>query len=195
MTGYIYIAGSFLNVNRSNCGQSSEWIDNDPHFWSMPPTWGICRPDLREKVNQDDVVFYVLPRASRHPQMIFGYLTVAAKITHEQAFQRETLRSKRMGNKNPNGNIIVDERGRYNRYDKGAHERNFARIKRNYVVGDPDRSHFLTDRQIRRLAPHVVQRLSSILGRTGNRIFDIVSRYGATLTTQQVGQLIEWLHA
>jgi hypothetical protein len=193
MTGYMYIAGSFHNVSRSQCGRGADWVDNDPHFWTTLPTWGICRPDLRERVEEDDVVFFVLPLASRHPQMVFGYLTVDEIITHAQAFSRQELRSKRMGNKNPNGNIIVDSRGRYNRYDAGMHEANFDRIRHRYVIGDPRRSQFLGASKIRRLAPQFLETLCNVIGRTGDRVVDIVSRYGRTLSAQQTQTLIEWL--
>ena|ERR1035438_4093402 len=103
--GYIYIASAFETVNRSVCGQKRSWVDNDPHFWTSPPTWGICRNDLRTGAEIGDVIFFVLPRRGRHPQMIFGFLKVAKKISHLEAFARPELRSKRMGNKMPNGNI------------------------------------------------------------------------------------------
>jgi len=193
MKGYIYIAGSFDNVNRSACGQGDDWIDNDPHFWTSPPTWGICRPDLRERVVEDDVIFFVLPAQARHPQMVFGYLTVADIITHSQAYARGDLESKRMGNKSPIGNILVDELGRYNRYDANAHRDNFDRIQRRYVVADPSRSLFLTDRQIRRLAPDFLAVLSRIMGRTAERPIDLISRFGAGISPHQIEQLKSWL--
>jgi len=194
VTGYIYIAGSFLNVNRSRCGPGGEWIDNDPHFWTDPPTWGICRPDLREKVIEGDVVFFVLPLASRHPQMIFAYLTVRENITHVEAFSRPELQSKRMGPHVPNGNIIVDEKGCYNRYDLGAHRDNFERIRKHYVIGDSYSSRLFGDRQIRALAPTFIETLSSILEETGARAIDIVSRYGRALSPEQVVKLTDWLN-
>jgi len=193
MSGYIYIAGSFLNVNRSACGQGGEWIDNDPHFWTHPPTWGICRPDLREKVGEGDVVFFVLPAKARQPQMIFGYLSVKKKVTHVQAYNTADLRSKRMGNKIPNGNIIVDERGAYNRFDGGAHREGFDRIKQHYVIGDPNGSKFLSGTEIRRRAPMFLNTLSSIMHKPGGRVIDIVSRYGSTLSEAQTIGLIAWL--
>ena len=55
MKGFIYIAGTFEKVSQPK--DKSDWRDNDPHFWSSPPTWGICRPDLRERVDIGDYVF------------------------------------------------------------------------------------------------------------------------------------------
>ena len=97
MPGYIYIASAFETVNRSSCGQAGSWIDNDPHFWTDPPTWGICRPDLRAGASEQDVVYFVLPKHGQHPQMIFAYLTIKEIITHAEAFWRPELLSKRMG--------------------------------------------------------------------------------------------------
>ena len=193
MKGFIYIAASFLTVNRSKCGQGGAWIDNDPHFWTQPPTWGICRNDLRRRANVGDYIFYVLPKRGRHPQTIFAYLKIREKITHIAAFNRQDLRSKRMGNKNPNGNIIVDKYCRYNRYDAGAHKRIFHKIKDEYVIGDKSKTKMLSDRNIRSLAPDFISTLSSIIGIAGDRPIDIISRKGRELSDDQVNKLLLWL--
>jgi hypothetical protein len=39
MQGRIYISGAFTNLNYVKCKPNNEWLDNDPHFWSNPPTW------------------------------------------------------------------------------------------------------------------------------------------------------------
>jgi hypothetical protein len=192
--GYIYIASAFETVNRSVCGQKGSWVDNDPHFWTSPPTWGICRNDLRAGADIGDFVFFVLPRRGRHPQMIFGFLKIVEKISHIEAFPRGDLRSKRMGNKMPNGNIIVDATGGYNRFDAGAHRHMFDKIKRHYVVGSEADSRMLTSEEILRLAPKFVKTLGSILGIHGGRAFDIISRKGRVLTARQVKSLLAWLN-
>jgi len=87
MSGYIYIASAFETVSRSSCGQAGSWIDNYPHFWTDPPTWGICRPDLRAGASEKDVVYFVLPKHGRHPQMILAYLTIKEIITHTEHFR------------------------------------------------------------------------------------------------------------
>lgn len=195
MKGYIYIAGAFHTVNRSKCGRGGAWVDNDPHFWtpSEPPTWGICRNDIRKKVEPGDYVFFVLPRHCRHPQMIFAWLQVDKKIKHLEAYHSRGLPSKRMGNKNPNGNIIVDANGRYNRFDGGVHRYKFERIKDDYVVGKPSSSEMLDDQRIRRLAPGFVPTLVSVMGIPGNRAIDVISRAGRTLDERQVSALLSWL--
>jgi hypothetical protein len=155
---------------------------------------GICRNDLRAGADVEDFVFFVLPRRGRHPQMIFGFLKVVEKISHIEAFPRPDLRSKRMGDKMPNGNIIVDSGGRYNRFDGGVHKHKFERIKRHYVVGSEAESRMLTSEEIRRLAPKFLGTLSSVLGVQGDRAIDIISRKGRVLTARQVKSLLAWLN-
>jgi len=194
MPGYIYIASAFETVNRSSCGQAGSWIDNDPHFWTDPPTWGICRPDLRAGASEKDVVYFVLSKHGRHPQMIFAYLTIKEIITHTQAFARPELLSKRMGNKTPNGNIIVNARGEYNRFDAGMHFDKFDRIKLRYAIGDPAESRMLSSREIQRLAPSFIRQLSCTIGKQGTSAVDFISRKGRKLTLSQVQALMHWLN-
>ena len=194
MKGYIYIASAFETVNRSVSGQKGSWIDNDPHFWTSPPTWGICRNDLRARVEPGDVIFFVLPRRGRHPQMIFGFLTIAEIISHSEAFGRRELRAKRMANKTPNGNIIVDSNGVYNRYDGGAHRSKFEKIRLHYAIGSESNSRMLTAAEITRLAPALVPVLSSVIGLDGTRAIDLISRYGRRLNETQVRSLLKWLN-
>jgi len=194
MKGYIYIASAFETVNRSACGQKGSWVDNDPHFWTSPPTWGICRNDLRAKADVGDVIFFVLPRRGRHPQMIFGFLTIAEIISHVDAFSRVDLRSKRMGRNTPNGNIIVEAGGRYNSFDGNAHRHKFDKIKLHYAVGSNSGSRMLTANEIRCLAPQFLTTLAAIVGIGGERAIDIISRKGRELTALQVKSLLKWLH-
>lgn len=194
MRGYIYIAGSFKTVNRTTCGQRGSWVDNDPHFWTDPPTWGICRNDLRATAKEEDVVFFVLPKNGRHPQMILGYLTIEKIITHHQAFHTTCLHSKRMGNKLPNGNIIVNAHGAYNRFDAGVHKHKFNKIKDRYAVGDPAKSRILTHAEITKLAPSFLSTLARIVGKPGLRPIDIISRKGAVIPPSQVNELLVWLN-
>lgn len=195
MKGYIYIASAFETVNRSVCGQKGSWVDNDPHFWTSPPTWGICRNDLRARADIGDYIFFVLPRHGRHPQMIFGFLRIEEIVSHNDAFGRADLRSKRMGNKMPNGNIITDAAGGYNRFDGGAHEHKFEKIRRHYVVGSGTESRMLTSEEIRRFAPTFIKTLGSVISVQGERAIDIISRKGRVLTARQVKSLLAWLNS
>ena len=129
MKGFIYIAGAFTELKKGKCQPNKSRLDNDPHFWTSPPTWGICRNDLRKNCNIGDYIFFVLPKASKYPQMVFAYLKVKQIITHIEAFNTQGLKSKQMGNKNPNGNIIVNSSGGYNKFDAGVHKNKFCKIK------------------------------------------------------------------
>jgi hypothetical protein len=193
MKGLMYIAGSFETVDSGKCGRGRGWIDNDPHFWKNPPTWGICRNDLRRKAEEGDYIFFVLPKNAKHPQSIFGYLRVAKIISHMAAYWHADLRSKRMANKNPNGNIIVDHLGNYNRFDGGVHRGIFEKVKQRYVIGDAACSRFLTDFEIKRAAPGFVKALSVILGKRGKTPIELISRYGCELSASQVEQIVAWL--
>ena len=126
--------------------------------------------------------------------MIFGFLKIAEKLSHIEAFRRPDLRCKRMGNKMPNGNIIVEAGGEYNRFDGGAHRHKFDKIKRHYVVGSEAESRMLTSEEIRRLAPTFLKTLGSVLGVQGARAIDIISRKGRVLTAQQARALVTWLN-
>jgi hypothetical protein len=126
--------------------------------------------------------------------MIFGFLEIAETLSHIEAFRRPDLHSKRMGNKLPNGNIIVDAGGEYNRFDGGAHRHKFDRIKSHYVVGSEAKSRMLTSEEIRRLAPTFLKTLGSILGVQGARAIDIISRKGSVLTAKQAMALVAWLN-
>jgi hypothetical protein len=126
--------------------------------------------------------------------MILGFLKIAEKISHIEAFPRPELRSKRMGNKMPNGNIIVEVDGGYNRFDGGVHKHKFEKIKRHYVIGSEAESRMLSPEEIRYLAPRFLWELGSILGLRGDRAIDIISRKGRVLTDRQVKSLLNWLN-
>jgi hypothetical protein len=192
MKGHIYISGAFTSLSRSKCNPLGQ-LDNDPHFWESPPTWGICRPDIREKSKPGEYVFFVLPRRAELPQMIYGYMKIAEIITHAEAYHRPELNLKRMGNKNPNGNVIVDERGLYNRFDAGVHKWNFEKIKRRYAIGIEKKSDFLPPQKIRKLAPEFLPVLNRIFGVNESRVIDVVSRWGSVMSDRQVSEMLEWL--
>lgn len=193
MQGRIYISGAFRTLKRSKCRTGVGWLDNDPHFWTQPSTWGICRTDLRRLISVGDYVFFVLPKGANLPQMIYGYFKVHEKITHLEAYTRPNLRSKRMGNKNPNGNIIVDAKGNYNRFDGGVHRDRFSQIKDYYVIGDGRESEFLTERKIKQLAPVFITVLNDIFGTQKDTVWGVLGRAGRKMSKEQVSRLLGWL--
>jgi hypothetical protein len=145
-------------------------------------------------VRAGDFVFFVLPKRGQLPQMLFGYLKVKETITHTQAHNRVDLVSKRMGNKNPNGNIIVDGNGAYNRFDAGVHRGHFDEIKQFYVVGDRNESRLLKPAEIRRKAPSFMTALSNVFHQAASTPYGIISRKGRRMTGHQVNTLLRWVN-
>ncbi len=196
MKGIIYIAGSFDNVHRSRCAPDAEMLDNDPHFWTSPPTWGICRNDRRNEVSPGDYVFFVLPINGKQPQCLFGYMRIDRIIRHDEAYRDLQLRSKRMAaGKNPNGNILVDANGEYNIHDLEYHRHIFEKVKRRYVVGSIEDSLFLKAEQIRRLAPRFLPFLRRLFNRNGYRAIELISRAGQRLNPVQVRAAVQWMRS
>jgi hypothetical protein len=187
--GRIYIASVFDNLDPFN-GQG---VDNDPHFWYTPPTWGICRTDFRSNVKKDDVVFFVSSKNnSNFPQMIFAYLVVSRTITHDQAFIE--FPDKRMrSNAVVPGNILVDSRGKYNKADEGAHLDRFHEIKNHYVVGQKY-SRMLTIDEINRKAPELDMIINRIFDKKYMKAHEIIGQKGRVLNEKQINKLIDWLN-
>ena len=183
----------FATVDRGKCGGGVGWLDNDPHFWNRPPTWGICRTDFRRAIEVGDYIFFVLPKASELPQTVYGYFRVREKVCHMQAFGRPELRCKRMGNKIPNGNIIVDAQGRYNRFDGCHHKDRFDEIRRYYVIGDTKGSEFLSENRIRKLAPGFLGVLRRVFATRRKSVFRIIGRKGRRMSEEQVRHMLAWL--
>lgn len=190
--GMMYIANSFKTVGRTTSERAHWPVDNDPHFWCLPPTWGICRPDLRKKAVPGQTIFFVLSKQAQHPQMIFGYMKVREIVSHLAAHRK--LPQKRMRGLSPDGNIIVNAAGGYNRWDAWSHEHNFRKIRGRYAIGDPAASRFLTPKQIASKAPQFLEVLRNVLGGEGDRAIDFISRAGRQeLTREQVQALTSWI--
>ena len=178
MEGRIYISGAFTNIKYNKCKPNSKCIDNDPHFWSIPPTWGICRYDFRNRVNPDDYIFFVLPTTAELPQMIYAYMQIEEIITHEEAYNRLELKNKRMKGANPDGNIIVDYLGKYTHYDGGAHKDKFEIIKQRYAIGNTRNSRMLSAKEIQKKSSSFVSILNLIFDCNKLTPFEIISRKG-----------------
>jgi len=192
MTGRIYISGAFTNLNYVRCKPNKDWLDNDPHFWKMPPTWGICRTDYRKMLNQGDYIFFVLPAGTTLPQTIYGYFKIAEHITHDDAYQHYP--AKRMRSQNPNGNIIVDGTGNYNRFDENVHRKKFEAIRKHYIVGDRHDMAFLKKQQIESMAPQFLAVLNNVFVSNASTIFQIIGRKGRVLNNLQTGKLLQWIN-
>ncbi|MDD1779035.1 MAG: hypothetical protein LUQ65_12790 [Candidatus Helarchaeota archaeon] len=192
MEGRIYISSAFTNLRYVKCRPNRDRLDNDPHFWNFPPTWGICRTDFRRMIGQGDYIFFVLPKHTNLPQMIYGYFKIREHIDHITAYRR--FPKKRMRNGNPNGNIIVNADGSYNRFDNGAHRDRFDEIKKHYIVSDPKHFRFLKPADINRLAPSFLETLNTVFKSNATDIFEVIGRKGRVLRDTQVSKLVNWLN-
>lgn len=192
MSGRIYTTGAFINypsnIHRPN---TNSYLESDPHFWSNPPTWGICRTDYRKVIGKGDYVFWVLPKRANLPQMVWAYMEVVDKIDHDQAYLQYP--QKRMCLGQPNGNIIVDATGNYNSLDNGIHFHRFHEIKKYYLVGSTSNCNFLTRQQIINKAPSFLPFLQQLFNAPNKSIFDIIGRKGRSLNTSQVSQLLNYI--
>jgi hypothetical protein len=198
MEGRIYISSAFTNLRYVRCRPNADWLDNDPHFWNSPPTWGICRTDFRRKLSKGDYVFFVLPKNAKDahgeslPQMVYGYFKIKEHIDHLTAYRR--FPQKRMRDTNPNGNIIVNDDGTYNQLDGGVHRERFEQISDHYIVGHSSEKRFLKPAHIRRLAPAFLATLNEIFDSEAPDVFEVIGRKGRVLDDTQVCQLVNWLN-
>jgi hypothetical protein len=191
LEGRIYISSAFINLPGIRCRPNAEWLDNDPHIWNSPPTWGICRTDFRRMLTVGDYIFFVLPKHGELPQMIYAYFKIREHIDHKAAFMR--FPQKRMWNGSPNGNIIVNSRGEYNRYDMGIHEDRFDQVKEHYLVGSWREGKRLSRADICRLAPSLLRKLNGLFLTNARDIFEVIGRKGRILDAAQVKKLLRWI--
>lgn len=194
VANWIYIAGVFNHLD-NNQGQ---WLDNDPHIWTKPFTWGICRPDLRKFVQPDNYVFFILPKSSPHPQMIFAYIRIKEIISHDAAFKEARLNAKRMRNgADPNGNILVDGNGCYNSADGNAHRDRFSWIKQRYAIGYINQSKRISISKIRDRSEYFIEFLNDLFNFQGDQrkdsVVSIITRKGRKLSDDQVRRILKWL--
>ena len=199
MQGRIYISRAFTILPYPGQVPNAHLLDNDPHFWNSPPTWGICRTDFRRRLHEGDYVFFVLPGNAHDgngeilPQMIYGYFKIASHIDHITAYQM--FPQKRMQeNANPNGNIIVNADGTYNQFDNHVHENRFDQIREHYIVGDAEDSQFLEPSRIHELAHSFLPTLNEVFNAEAMGVFEVIGRRGRVLNDVQVNMLLDWLN-
>lgn len=68
-------------------------------------------------------------------------------------------------------------------------------MKHEYVVGDPEHSRFLTEQEIRELAPRFVPFLKKVFGSRGRKPSDFISRAGRELDASQIRTVPGWVNA
>lgn len=156
------------------------------------PTFGACRPDIRRRVVEGDHIFVISGKVSGVPQYVIGGFEVAQKLDVMTAFRSlPEQRLHRRPDGQLDGNIIVDARGRQHRLDTHRADTFENRIT-DYVVGRNPIA-LTTPDEIANGRAQTLDVLREILRSTGKSPFEIVGRFGTTLTEDQVAQLRDWL--
>lgn len=183
MKGYIYITGT---------GADPAALDNisDPLFGEVP-TLGACMTNLRKFVDIGDYLFVVSGKTKNLAQYVFGGMRVAEKIDHLAAYGRfPQNRLQRREDGIIVGNVIVDVKGRKHPLDHHSDE-GFQRRIKNFIVG-ADPLAIQSPREVELARQQTLNKLSDIIGKKGNRPFDILGRQ-RKLSEDQVKQMISWL--
>lgn len=167
----------------------------DP-FLDGEPSLGACRPDIRETLQPGDHIFTIsggLPRVQQINQYVFCGFEIKEKIAAIEAFERfpqRRLRKNEFGQLV--GNIIVDQYGCKHPLDQHRGGSSFERRKKNYVIGKnlimPN-----TPAEIAMAREQTMDILCRVIGKLGNKPFDLIGRSGKKLNEKQVAILIEWL--
>lgn len=182
MSAYIYTLYERADPSRG-------WIMNDPIFEGSRPTLGACVPNLRSAVRQGDWVFAVSGRVKGEKQFVIGGFKVIEKIDQLAAYERfPENRLRKAENGQLVGNVIVTADGQQHPDDTHA---NFANRIKNYLVGSEPL--FLTEPKAFEIAKEeTIPVLSKILGKSGERVFDLIGRH-RKLTDEQSEELQTWL--
>lgn len=183
MKGYIYITGTGTDpAARNNL--------NDPLFGKIP-TLGACMPNIRRLVELGDYIFLVTGKVPEVQQYVVGGMRVAEKIDALAAYMRfpdNRLRSNPEGR--VSGNVIVTATGDQHSLDRHTPDTFEQRIK-NFIVGE--RPIMLeSDREVELGRSQSLGKISSLLGKRGNRFIDVMSRW-AKLDEGQIRDLLKWL--
>jgi len=182
--GYIYISGSGTDPGaRKNM--------NDPLLFSRTPTLGACMPNIRRLVLPGDFVFVVSGKVPAIQQYVVGGMEVAEKINALAAFDRFPENRLQTGADGIlEGNVIIDAEG--NQHPLDRHDPNtFEERINNFIVGANPVA-LETDREVEIGRDQTLPKLSELLGKRGNRVIDVMSRW-AKLDEAQVHDMLSWL--
>ena len=184
MKGYIYISGSGTDPGaRRNM--------NDPLLFSRTPTLGACMPNIRRLVLPGDFIFAVSGKVPAIQQYVVGGMEVAEKIDALAAYERFPENRLQTGAEGLlEGNVIINAQG--NQHPLDRHNPNtFEDRINNFIVGVNPVA-LETDREVAMGRDQTLPKLSELLGKRGNRVIDIMSRW-AKLDEAQVHDMLSWL--
>jgi len=182
--GYIYISGTGTDPGaRRNM--------NDPLLFSRTPTLGACMPNIRRLVLPGDFVFVVSGKVPAIQQYVVGGMEVAEKIDALAAYERFPKNRLQTGADGLlEGNVIIDAEGNQHALDR--HDPNtFEDRINNFIVGANPVT-LETDREVAMGRDKTLPKLSELLGKRGNRVIDVMSRW-AKLDEAQVHDMLSWL--
>jgi hypothetical protein len=181
--GYVYITGDGADPNAGN-------PLGDPLF-SRTPTLGACMPNIRRFVETGDWIFVVSSKIPAFQQYVVGGLRVKERIDALAAYRRfPENRLRKEADGTVSGNVIVTAAGKQHPLDHHSPDTFENRIK-NFIVGS-EAVALETDREVMIGRDQTLPKLSSLLGKRGNRIIDVMGRL-SKLDEQQVKTMIDWL--
>jgi hypothetical protein len=161
----------------------------DPYLGPCP-TLGACRPDIRRQLEKGDHIFVISGKIPDFNQFVMGGFEIESKIPAIEAYRLfPELRLRRLRDGQLTGNIIVTADGRQHELDD---HRSFDQRIKNYVIGT-NLILLSTPDEIAEGRKHTLNALRDILHKKGDSPIDIVGRWGAKLTEEQILQLREWL--
>ncbi|KRR10847.1 hypothetical protein CQ12_21505 [Bradyrhizobium jicamae] len=184
MKGYIYISGTGTDPHaRGNM--------NDPILFRKTPTLGACMTNIRRVVLPGDFIFVVSGKVPAVQQYVVGGLQVDERIDALAAYRRFPEDRLQTGaNGLVEGNIIVDAKGNQHPLDTHKPDTFEDRIK-NFIVGKNPVA-LESDREVAMGRDQTLPKLSEMLGKRGNRVFDVMGR-AAKLNESQVKDMLSWL--
>src|ERR1700722_15906767 len=164
---------------------------NDPRLFSRTPTLGACMTNIRRLVLPGDFIFVVSGKVPVIQQYVVGGMEVVEKIDALAAYRRFPENRLQTGeNGLLKGNIIIDADGNQHPLDRHSPDTFEDRIN-NFIVGANPVA-LETDREVAIGRDQTLPKLSELLGKRGNRVIDVMSRWGK-LDETQVQDMLSWL--
>jgi hypothetical protein len=148
-------------------------------------------PNIRRLVERGDFIFVVSGKVPGVQQYVVGGMRVEEKIDALAAYRRfPDNRLKRGTDGLILGNVIVTARGAQHPLDHHPSD-TFAERVKNFVVGAEPVA-LETEREVSLGRDQTLGKLSTIFGKRGNRVIDVISRW-SKLDEVQIQELLAWL--
>lgn len=167
------------------------WEMTDP-IYGKPPTLGACMPQIRRVVEINDHIFTISGRTKGVKQYIVGGFQVHEKINAMIARERfPEYRQRLLEDGSIAGNIIVDAKGKQNKFD--YHAGNFEKRIENYIIGK-NPLYFTKQKDIDAArGDESMEILREVFKKKGgNTPFDIIGRW-RKMDEKQIELLSSWM--